>query len=134
MYGNAASYRVRPLGPEKCLFEIWSLTMFPEGEEPNERLSTPIPMAPDDPRWPTIPSQDFSNLPRQQLGLRSKGFESMHLSREIEGMILNYQRLIDGYLGRLGYDNTAGGSAGVWPHRRPRKRSGLLASPLFRVG
>ncbi|MBW1884719.1 MAG: aromatic ring-hydroxylating dioxygenase subunit alpha [Deltaproteobacteria bacterium] len=104
MYGNAASYRIRPLGPEECLFEIWGLTMYPEGEEPKERLSTPVPMAPDDPRWPTIPGQDFSNLPRQQAGLRSNGFESMRLSREIEGMILNYQRLIDGYLGRLGYE------------------------------
>jgi hypothetical protein len=86
------------------MFEIWGLTMFPEGEEPKEQLSTPVPMACDDPRWPTIPGQDFSNLPRQQAGLRSNGFQSMRLSREIEGMILNYQHLIDGYIGGLGYD------------------------------
>jgi hypothetical protein len=55
-------------------------------------------MAPDDPRWPQIPGQDFSNLPRQQLGLHSEGFEYMRLSRDHEGLIGNYQRLVDGYL------------------------------------
>ncbi len=104
MYGNAASYRVRPLGPEETLFEIWSLTMFPEGEAPREPLRTPVPMAPDDPRWPEIPRQDFSNLPRQQAGLHARGFEFMRLSSRIEGMIGNYQRLIDGYLAGLGHD------------------------------
>lgn len=104
MFGNAASYRARPLGPEECLFEIWGLTMFPEGEAPDQPLRTPVPMAPDDPRWPEIPLQDFRNLPRQQAGLHSERFEFMHLSGEIEGMISNYQRLIDGYLARLGYD------------------------------
>jgi hypothetical protein len=61
-------------------------------------------MAPDDPRWPVIPRQDFANIPRQQAGLHAKGFEFMQLSTQVEGMIGNYQRLIDGYLARLGYD------------------------------
>jgi glycine betaine catabolism A len=104
MYGNAAAYRVRPLGPEETLFEIWSLTMFPEGEAPKEPLRTPVPMAPDDPRWPEIPLQDFKNLPRQQAGLHGKGFDFMQLSNQVEGMIGNYHRLIDGYLAGLGYD------------------------------
>ncbi|MBJ19469.1 MAG: aromatic ring-hydroxylating dioxygenase subunit alpha [bacterium] len=104
MYGNAASYRVRPLGPEECLFEIWGLTMFPEGEAPKKSLRTPVPMAPDDPRWPDIPRQDFANLPLQQTGLHSASFEFMQLSSRIEGMISNYQRLIDGYIARLGFD------------------------------
>ena len=33
-FSSMASYRVRPLGPESCLFELWSLTTYPEGEEP----------------------------------------------------------------------------------------------------
>ena len=28
-YSSASSYRIRPLGPEETLFEIWSLTRFP---------------------------------------------------------------------------------------------------------
>jgi hypothetical protein len=55
----------------------------------------------DDPRWPPIPAQDFSNLPRQQQGLHGRGFEYMRLSEQIEGHISNYQRLIDGYLAGL---------------------------------
>jgi hypothetical protein len=66
--------------------------------------STPTPMAPDDPRWPPIPHQDFSNLPRQQKGLHTRGFEYMRLSDKVEGLIGSYQRLIDGYLAGLGYD------------------------------
>jgi hypothetical protein len=50
-YGSASSYRIRPLGPEECLFELWSLTRFPPGEEPPP-IKTPTPMAFDDPRWP----------------------------------------------------------------------------------
>jgi hypothetical protein len=61
-------------------------------------------MAPDDPRWPPIPAQDYSNLPRQQLGLHAGGFEYMRLSNRVEGMIANYQRLIDGYLAGLPHE------------------------------
>ena len=102
-YSSASSYRIRPLGPEECLFDLWSLTRYAPGAEP-PRPVTPTPMAPDDPRWPPIPHQDFSNLPRQQLGLHAKGFEYMRLSKEVEGMIGNNHRLIDGYLAGLGYD------------------------------
>ena len=100
MYSSASSYRFRPLGPEETLMEIWSLTRFPEGGEPGP-LPVPEPWAHDDPRVPPIPIQDFANIPRQQQGLRSRGFEYMRLSAEIEGHISNYHRLIDGYLAGL---------------------------------
>jgi hypothetical protein len=103
MYGNMSSYRIRPLGPEKCLFELWSLSLYPEGEE-SPRPKAPVPMRHDDPSWPPIPRQDYSNLGRQQQGLHAKGFRFMRLSREVEGMISNNHRLIDGYLAGLGYD------------------------------
>jgi phenylpropionate dioxygenase-like ring-hydroxylating dioxygenase large terminal subunit len=103
MYGNASSYRIRPLGPEETLFEIWSLTLFPDGEEPPPP-ETPERWECDDPRWPPIPAQDFSNLPRQQKGLHTNGFEYMRLSDQVEGLIGNYQRLIDGYLAGLGHE------------------------------
>ena len=102
-YGSASSYRIRPLGPEECLFELWSLTRYPEGQEPPP-IKTPTPMAADDPRWPPIPMQDFHNLPLQQKGLHTKGFEFMRLSNQMEGLISNNHRLIDGYLAGLGYD------------------------------
>jgi phenylpropionate dioxygenase-like ring-hydroxylating dioxygenase large terminal subunit len=103
MYSSASSYRFRPLGHEETLMEIWSLTRFPEGSE-RPRPVPPEPWECDDPRWPPIPTQDFSNLPRQQKGLHAKGFEFMRLSEQMEGHISNFHRTIDGFLGGLAYD------------------------------
>ena len=103
MYSSATSYRFRPLGPEETLMEIWSLTRFPEGED------RPRPVPPevwecDDERWPPIPTQDFSNLPRQQKGLHAKGFEYMRLSERLEGGLSNFERTLDGFLSGLPYE------------------------------
>jgi FAD binding domain/Ring hydroxylating alpha subunit (catalytic domain) len=90
-YSSASSYRIRPLGPEETLFEVWSLTRYPADRSP-AKPTPPEPLAPDDPSWPTIPAQDVSNLPRQQKGLHAKGFEFMRLSNQIEGLISNFER------------------------------------------
>jgi phenylpropionate dioxygenase-like ring-hydroxylating dioxygenase large terminal subunit len=106
MYSSASSYRFRPLGPEETLMEIWSLTRFPQGSAP-ERPEPPEPWEHDDPRWPPIPAQDFSNLPRQQRGLHARGFEYMRLSAQMEGHISNFHRTIDGYLAGLSHERLA---------------------------
>jgi glycine betaine catabolism A len=105
-YSSASSYRIRPLGPEQTLFEIWSLTRFPSdlSDVSRAKPTAPEPMAPDDPRWPPIPAQDFSNLPRQQKGLHARGFEYMRLSDQIEGLISNFERVVDGFLAGLPHD------------------------------
>jgi len=95
-----SSYRVRPLTPETCLFEIWSLVLRPDDEEydtPTEPTILPY----DSQDFPPIPRQDYSNLPLQQLGLHAGQFKFMRLAKDQEGMISNYQRLIDGYLAEL---------------------------------
>lgn len=96
-FTGMSAYRIRPLGPESCLFELWSLTHFKPGEEP-EPVMEPIMLPHDSEQFPPIPRQDYDNIPRQQIGLRSAGFESMRLSAKIEGLISNYHRVIDGYL------------------------------------
>ena len=103
MYSSASAYRFRPLGPEETLMEIWSLTRFPEGTE-RPRPTPPEVWGSDDPRWPPIPTQDFSNLGRQQKGLHARGFRYMRLSEKAEGHISNYQRMIDGFLAGLPYE------------------------------
>ena len=96
-FSSFSAYRIRPLGPESCFFEIYSLTMFPEGEEPEPVMgATVLPY--DSAEFPPIPRQDYSNIPINQIGLHAKGFEFMRLSKDIEGLISNYQRIIDGYL------------------------------------
>ncbi len=96
-FSSMSAYRIRPLGPESCYFEIYSLTTFPEGEEP-EPFMEPINLPYDSAEFPPIPRQDYSNIPIQQKGMHAKGFEFMRLSKDVEGMISNYQRIIDGYL------------------------------------
>jgi nitrite reductase/ring-hydroxylating ferredoxin subunit len=103
MYSSASSYRFRPLGPEETLMEIWSLARFPESAEPLH-LAPPEWWESDDPRWPPIPAQDFSNLPRQQHGLHAKGFEYLRLSERAEGHISNFERTVDGFLAGLPYE------------------------------
>jgi len=96
-FSSMSSYRIRPLGPESCLFELWSLTFFPEGEEP-EAPTEPIMLPYDSEQFPPIPRQDYGNIPIQQKGLHAEGFEYMRLSKDIEGLISNFQRILDGYL------------------------------------
>ena len=120
MYSSASSYRFRPLGPEETLMEIWSLARFTEGDE------QPLPPPPevwahDDPRWPAIPAQDFSNIPRQQKGLHQKGFEYMRLSSKLEGHISNFERTIDGFLAARSYEELlpAVQAVNVYPFEQP---------------
>jgi phenylpropionate dioxygenase-like ring-hydroxylating dioxygenase large terminal subunit len=105
-FSSVSSYRIRPLGPEKCLFELWSLTFFPEGEEP-EAPQEPIMLPYDSQDFPPIPRQDYSNIPIQQQGVHAEGFDFMRLSKDIEGMISNYQRIIDGHLAGVSRDKLA---------------------------
>ena len=99
LYSAMSSYRIRPLTPETCLFEIWSLAFLPDDE--TREPVRPVFLPHDSKDYPEIPQQDYSNLPLQQVGLHAEGFDYMRLSKDVEGMISNYQRLIDGYLAGL---------------------------------
>jgi phenylpropionate dioxygenase-like ring-hydroxylating dioxygenase large terminal subunit len=107
--GAMSSYRIRPLTPETCFFEIWSLVLRPE-DEPYDTPKKPTVLRYDSADFPPIPRQDYSNLPLQQLGLHAEKFRFMRLSKSEEGMISNYQRLIDGYLAGLDSEVLANGS------------------------
>ncbi|MFM8304765.1 MAG: aromatic ring-hydroxylating oxygenase subunit alpha [Actinomycetota bacterium] len=126
MYSSASAYRFRPLGPEETLMEIWSLTRFPRDAE-RPRPSPPEPRECDDPRWPPIPAQDFSNLPKQQRGLHARGFEYMRLSTRLEGHIANCHRVVDGYLAGLSHDRLLPvlSVVNVYPFEQPMADLGL---------
>lgn len=123
-FSSQAVYRVRPLGPETCIFDLWSLTLFPEGQEP-EPVMEPTVLPYNSTDFPPIPQQDYSNIPLQQVGLHAKGFEFMRLSKDIEGLISNYQRLIDGYLNELPSEALA---------RANRLLSGNFDGPVLDLG
>jgi hypothetical protein len=87
-------------------YQIWSLTHYPPGEEPEPPMEpTILPYNSQD--FPEIPRQDYSNIPIQQQGMHSEGFEFLRLSKEREGLISNYQRVIDGYIARKPLDELA---------------------------
>lgn len=97
MFSSMSAYRIRPLTAETCFFEIWSLTHVPKGSDhaaPKEPTILPW----DSKDFPPIPQQDYSNIPEQQAGLHAGGFEFMRLGKDVEGLIANYQKIIDGYL------------------------------------
>jgi carnitine monooxygenase subunit len=96
-FSSMSAYRIRPTGPESCIFELWSLTFFPEGEEPAPVME-PTVLPYDSDKFPAIPRQDYSNIPIQQKGMHAEGFDFMRLSKDIEGLISNYNRIIDGHL------------------------------------
>jgi phenylpropionate dioxygenase-like ring-hydroxylating dioxygenase large terminal subunit len=109
-FSSQSAYRIRPLGPESCIFELWSLTLFPEGQEPPPVME-PVVLPYDSDQFPPIPRQDYANIPRQQIGLHAKGFEYMRLAKDEEGLISQFHRLLDGYLKGLPADKLAKASA-----------------------
>lgn len=97
MFANALSYRVRPHldDPEKCIFDVWSLMTYPVGQEPERAELRGIFDKDDTENWGLIPRQDFSNIERQQRGLKSTSYEGHRLSPTVESTITNMHEEID---------------------------------------
>ena len=109
MFGAMASYRMRPLTPETCLMEIWNLALVPKGEA-HDAPTEPTMLPHDSQDFPEIPRQDYSNLPLQQLGLHNLDY--MRIAKgtgnnDSEGLISNYQRVLDGFLAKLDHKTLA---------------------------
>ena len=100
MFGNSLAYRSRPYGddPERCRFEIWSLTTYPESHDPGRARLQGRYAKDDIENWGLIPRQDMSNIERIQRGLHSRGFEESRLATEWERAISNMHEELDRYL------------------------------------
>lgn len=98
-YGNALLYKFRPNGtdPESTIWDVWSLEI-PPADEPPQRVKRegPVPIA----DWPYVLRQDMGNIERQQVGLRTRGFEHCLLAGRHEAMIANFHRALDRALAR----------------------------------
>jgi phenylpropionate dioxygenase-like ring-hydroxylating dioxygenase large terminal subunit len=101
-FGNALVYRMRPHDddPEQCLFDVWSLTTYPRGQEPGRAELLGLFDKDDKEHWGLIPRQDFSNIERQQRGLHSQSFEHMRLSPRQEKTILHLHQELDRVIAR----------------------------------
>jgi nitrite reductase/ring-hydroxylating ferredoxin subunit len=98
--GNAMIYRVRPdgLNPDRCFFEIWSTRSYGAAET----VARPEMIEVTDPTDPEqlllIPRQDFSNIPRIQRGVHSRGCKQIWLASHNEKIILGMHQELDRYL------------------------------------
>jgi phenylpropionate dioxygenase-like ring-hydroxylating dioxygenase large terminal subunit len=108
MYGNCLSYRMRPIrdDPEWTLFDVWSLTTYPVGHEPERAELLGIFDKEDKEHWGLIPRQDFSNIERQQRGLHSVSLKHTRLSPVFEKTILNLHQELDRVLAGQGQSSS----------------------------
>jgi phenylpropionate dioxygenase-like ring-hydroxylating dioxygenase large terminal subunit len=99
-FGNALCYRSRPDSedPEHCYFEFWSLTLYPEEQEPRKPEFGGVHAIDDDTALPLIPRQDASNIERQQRGLHNPGYRALRLAHHYEDGIANMHAHLDRYL------------------------------------
>jgi phenylpropionate dioxygenase-like ring-hydroxylating dioxygenase large terminal subunit len=95
--GNAILHRSRPYNddPEWSLFDTWTLTTYPAGEEPERAELTGVFDKDDDENWGLVVRQDFSNMERQQRGLHSRSIERTRLAYGMEKTISNMHQEID---------------------------------------
>lgn len=99
-FANALCYRSRPMknNPDWCIFEIFSIKTYPEGETPPRPKVEYCTNGTDPEQYRLIPRQDMANIPRMQKGLHSHGFEYNQLADYQEQTILNMHREEDKYL------------------------------------
>lgn len=95
----ALCYRARPDGydPNSCIFEVYIIERFPEGEEPSTKwIEEPEPTAD---KWQLILSQDFQNIGEIQKGMKSRGYEGAIPSPYQEVPIIHFHRTLAKYMG-----------------------------------
>jgi hypothetical protein len=95
-WGNTMLYRFRPdrEDPERCTWEIWSLTLTNDVEHLRPELSHLRSQR----ELPAIYAQDAGNMERQQRGLRNGGFDAMAYSPGHERLIPNLHRHLDRFV------------------------------------
>lgn len=92
-------YRARPNGydPDSCIFEVYILEHFPEGEEPEtEWVFEPDPT---EQKWRLILSQDFQNIAEIQKGMKSRGYEGGMPSPYQEVPVIHFHRTLARFMG-----------------------------------
>jgi nitrite reductase/ring-hydroxylating ferredoxin subunit len=97
--GSALLFRVRPYGrdPDRAIKDTWVLE-WPADDDawqmPPRRFYTDW----TERDWGVITEQDYTNLPRVQQGMKSRGCTGLWCNPRQEGNILQMHRVIDRYL------------------------------------
>jgi nitrite reductase/ring-hydroxylating ferredoxin subunit len=102
MATNFLGYRARPNGddPNSCIFEVYHLERFPEGEEPkvvNVRNDDIY----DGGFWGEILLQDFQQMEGTHRGVKSSGFRAPRYNPLQETPLINFHRVYHEYLSKF---------------------------------
>ncbi len=92
-------YRARPDGndPNSCIFEVYTLDRFAEGQEPKNVKNEYVP---EHANWPLILQQDFQNMAQVQRGLHSKAFRGCRPNPKQERSPANFHRTLRRYMAK----------------------------------
>lgn len=94
----ALGFRVRPHGrnPDSCIFEVYALERYPDGEEPRpeNRYETEL----TEERWRLLLKQDFSNFAEVQKGMKSWGLGGLRPNPIQEQGVVHFQRTLMAYM------------------------------------
>jgi phenylpropionate dioxygenase-like ring-hydroxylating dioxygenase large terminal subunit len=95
---NLLGYRSRPNGddPDSCIFEIYVLERFPEGQAPKVEVEVAEDWRTVD--WGLILAQDFDNVGEIQKGMKSQGFRGARPSPVQERAISNFHAALRRFL------------------------------------
>jgi hypothetical protein len=96
---GAVFYRMRPHedGPDWCIFDIWALERYANGQEPPLRREF-YDRWQNHNNWGAVFPQDFSNLEKVQEGLHQRGFRGLHLNTLKENAPFHHAEICDLYL------------------------------------
>jgi nitrite reductase/ring-hydroxylating ferredoxin subunit len=96
---TALCYRARPNGADanSCIFEVYVLERFPEGEAP--RTEWVYEPDPSEEKWRLILSQDFQNMPEVQKGMKSRGFRGARPNPVQEIPVTHFHEVLAAYMG-----------------------------------
>lgn len=89
------AYRARPdrNDPERCIFEVYSLVLYPDGEAPPLERQNFADWREHD-AWGLILEQDFENMTEVQRGMRSMGFTGSRTNPVQERSVSNFHRAL----------------------------------------
>lgn len=92
-------YRARPYGndPDKCIFDVYSLQRYPEGQAPKVEHEWSQDHKDKD-FWGLILTQDFANVAEIQKGMKSIGFKGARPNPKQEVAVLNFHRSLEDFL------------------------------------
>ncbi len=99
--GSTILFRVRPNGidPDSSIQDTWVL-QWPEPGAERRELQRRFTDDWHDRSWGEITEQDYRNLERVQVGMKSDGFSGLRLNPRQEANVLHMHRVIDRYLQR----------------------------------